>query len=125
MMSETEDELLLVKKFIELPFLLSVIEHDRKKILNSNIKFKEVYSGHLVGVQSRILHDLKELKIKMKRQMVYVIQKEEHLDRYIIKYKNNGYIHYMELARSKIKYDLMELMKLYEPKSLPNEGLDG
>lgn len=116
MMSETEEEILLVKNYVELPFLLNVIEHDRKKILNSNIKLKEVYSSHLVKIQSRILNDLKDLKMKMKKHVIYVINKEEHHDRYIIKYKNKGYVHYMELARTKIKYDLLELMNSYEQK---------
>lgn len=116
MMSETEEDLLLVKNSVELPFLLNVIEHDRKKILNSNIKFKEVYNLHLLKIQSQILNDLKGLKMKMRNHMIFVINKEEHHDRYIIKYKNKGYVHYMELARTKIKYDLLELMNSYEQK---------
>ncbi|KQY90932.1 hypothetical protein ASD24_24350 [Paenibacillus sp. Root52] len=105
-MRQTSEELALVKRAIELPYLLSSLEIDKNKILDSNVKMKSLYVNHLDHMQNKISLEMYKLKLSMKKHHIKIIKENRSELSLSVDYSLKGYRHEMTLLWSKVKVDI-------------------
>lgn len=112
-MRQTNEELKMVKEYIELPYLLDVIEVDKKKIHNSDMMIKNVLVRYLSSLQEQANRTIYDLKQILKKREIKIIEQTKHDDRLIVTYSCRGYQHNMTLLWSKVKVDVLLLLGDY------------
>ncbi|WP_220687748.1 hypothetical protein [Paenibacillus lautus] len=103
----------MVKEFIELPYLLDVIEVDKKRIHNSDMMIKNIMIRHLSGLQEQANRTIYDLKQTLKKRNIKIIEQNKLDDRLEITYSCRGYQHSMTLLWSKVKVDVLLLLGDY------------
>jgi len=103
---QTSEELALVKRLVELPYLLSALEVDKHKIYASNFKMKSVYVDYLDGTQKKIALEMYNSKQNLKEHHIKIIDEERSELSLTVNYSVRGYIHKMTLLWSKVKVDV-------------------
>lgn len=112
-MRQTENELKLVKKFIELPYLLDVLERDKKKITDSNLKMCKLYITQLDQIQNLVSAEIFEIRQKLRRSGIKIIEQRKLEDRLITDYLCRGYKLQITLLWSKVKFDIEVILAQY------------
>ncbi|ODA08272.1 hypothetical protein [Paenibacillus polymyxa] len=96
----------LVIDFIQLPYVLDVLELNIKKIKQSDLKMKELFVLYLEGLQSRVLMDLKAVRQKMRQRGIKVFDGVKSDKDLVTEYLCRGYTHTMRFLWSKIRNDV-------------------
>ncbi|KAF6630602.1 hypothetical protein H6F38_14340 [Paenibacillus sp. EKM208P] len=96
----------LVIDFIQLPYVLDVLELNLKKIKQSDLKMKELFVLYLEGLQSRVLMDLKVVRQKMRQRGIKVFDGVRSDKDLVTEYLCRGYTHTMRFLWSKIRRDV-------------------
>ncbi|WP_311078144.1 hypothetical protein [Paenibacillus polymyxa] len=96
----------LVIDFIQLPYVLDVLELNLKKIKQSDLKMKELFVLYLEGLQSRVLMDLKVVRQKMRQRGIKVFDGVRSDKDLVTEYLCRGYTHNMRFLWSKIRRDV-------------------
>ncbi|MWV44861.1 hypothetical protein GRF59_14665 [Paenibacillus sp. HJL G12] len=104
-MRQTEEDLKIVKRYLELPYLLDVLELDKKKMKESSLKMSRVYSIKLEEIQDLVTKDIYEVKNEMRIKGIKIIEQTKHDDRLIADYSCRNYKHQITLLWSKVKFD--------------------
>lgn len=112
-MRQTNEELKMVKEYIELPYLLDVIEVDKKKIHNSELIIKNVMIRYLGSLQEQTNHTIYNLKQMLRKRDIKIIEQNKYDDRLVITYSCRGYQRSMTLLWSKVKVDVLLLLGDY------------
>ncbi|MDT9717866.1 hypothetical protein QVE09_03080 [Paenibacillus sp. ClWae2A] len=105
-MRQTSEELALVKRLVELPYLLGALEVDKHKIYASNFKMKSVYIDYLDGTQKKIALEMYKSKQRLKEHHIKIIDEKRSKLSLTVDYSVRGYIHKMTLLWSKVKVDV-------------------
>ncbi|WP_339255432.1 hypothetical protein MKZ12_16095 [Paenibacillus sp. FSL R5-0713] len=105
-MRQTSEELALVKRLVELPYLLGALEVDKHKIYASNFKMKSVYIDYLDGTQKKIALEMYKSKQSLKEHHIKIIEGERSELSLTVNYSVRGYLHKMTLLWSKVKVDV-------------------
>ncbi|MCM3257077.1 hypothetical protein M3664_04680 [Paenibacillus lautus] len=112
-MRQTREELADVRRFFELPYLLDVIEVDKKKIINSDMIMKNVMVLYLNKVQDQANNTIFEIKQTLKKNGIKIIEQNKLEDRLVSSYSCRGYQHTMTLLWSKVKVDVLLMLGEY------------
>ncbi|MGM1044777.1 MAG: hypothetical protein ACQEXX_01385 [Bacillota bacterium] len=112
-MRQTEEELILIKRYLELPYLLDVIEVDKNKVEQSDMITKKVVVRYFDYLQSQVTRTMHNQKQALKSRDIRIIEQERLDDRLIAKYMVRGYQHQMTLLWSKVKTDVMVMLAAY------------
>lgn len=104
-MRQTDEELSLVKEYLELPFLLDILELDKKKMTDSNMKMGLLYIEKLSQIQNLVTAKLYEVRKKLRNGGIKVIEQIKEDDRMVADYLCRGYRHQITLLWSKVKFD--------------------
>ncbi|WP_339187002.1 hypothetical protein MKX33_25020 [Paenibacillus sp. FSL R5-0490] len=105
-MRQTFEELSLVKRVVELPYLLGALEVDKHKLYASNFKMKSVYVDYLDGTQKKIALEMYKSKQRLKEHHIKIIDEVRSELSLTVDYSVRGYIHKMTLLWSKVKVDV-------------------
>ncbi|MGV2967272.1 hypothetical protein [Paenibacillus sp. AGC30] len=112
-MKQTSEELALVKRHVEIPFLMDTIEEDKKRISASTLKMKAAYADHLDTIQRRITIEMVELKKTLKQKDIKIIKQYRSTESLTVDYSTRGYEHKMTLLWSKVKVDITLILTEY------------
>ncbi|KGP78104.1 MULTISPECIES: hypothetical protein [Paenibacillus] len=112
-MKQTSEELALVKRHVEIPFLMDTIEEDKKRISSSTLKMKAAYVDHLSTIQRRITVEMVDLKKTLKQNDIKIIQQYRSTESLTIDYSTRGYEHKMTLIWSKVMVDITLILTEY------------
>ncbi|WP_340032612.1 hypothetical protein NSQ20_12170 [Paenibacillus sp. FSL K6-1122] len=112
-MKQTPEELLAVKRYVELPYLMSSIEHDKKQMANSDMKLKTVYIDHLDKIQAIVTAVTYKLKNYLKNKDIKIIDLTKTSESLKIEYSIRGYTQKMVLLWSKVKVDITLILSEY------------
>lgn len=104
-MRQTEEDLKIVKRYLELPFLLDVLELDKKKMRESNLKMSRVYIIKLEELQDQVTTEIYSVKQEMRNKGIKIIEQTKLNDRLIAEYLCRNYKHQITLLWSKVKFD--------------------
>ncbi|MET3209699.1 UNVERIFIED_CONTAM: hypothetical protein ABIC26_002646 [Paenibacillus sp. PvR008] len=96
----------LVIDFIQLPYVLDVLELNISKIKKSDLKMKELFVLYLEGLQSRVLMDLKIVRQKMRQRGIKVFDGVKSDKSLITEYLCRGYTHKIYFLWSKVRFDV-------------------
>lgn len=75
-MRQTFEELSLVKRVVELPYLLGALEVYKHKIYTSNFKMKSVYADYIDGTQKKIALEMYKSKQSLKQHHIKIIDEK-------------------------------------------------
>lgn len=112
-MRQTSEQLALVKKVVELPYLLSSLEVDKNKISSSNFKMKSVYVDYLDNTQKKISLEMYKSKLSLKKHQIKIIEESRSDLSLSVDYSIRGYQHKMTLLWSKVKVDITLMLTEY------------
>ncbi|KGP81928.1 hypothetical protein P364_0113960 [Paenibacillus sp. MAEPY2] len=112
-MRQTSEQLALVKKVVELPYLLSCLEVDKNKISSSNFKMKSVYVDYLDNTQKKIALEMYKTKLSLKKHQIKIIEESRSDLSLSVDYSIRGYQHKMTLLWSKVKVDITLMLTEY------------
>jgi hypothetical protein len=105
---ETEEDVQIIKEYTLLPILLDMLARDMEEL--KIYKDKIVYN-HLIfylrEVENSIYPELQNLKSKMKKRDMKVLNTEMNALGIHVEYKVRGYIHHFTMLRSLVKAELM------------------
>lgn len=104
-MRQTFEELSLVKRVVELPYLLGALEVDKHKIYASNFKMKSVYVDY-GRYPKKIALEMYKSKQRLKEHHIKIIDEVRSELSLTVDYSVRGYIHKMTLLWSKVKVDV-------------------
>ncbi|WP_244944324.1 hypothetical protein [Paenibacillus polymyxa] len=105
MKSDSVEDLRLVIEYLELPYLLTVLELNLKKMKDSNFKLSYLFELHLIKIQKRVTKDQYQVRQSMRKRGVKVIEQNEEKDKLTAKYLCRGYMHDVRLLWSKVRSD--------------------
>lgn len=105
-MRQTEEDLKIIKKYLELPYLLDVLEVDKRKIGEGNLKMAKIYVRRLEQIQDLVTKDIYAVKQEMKRKNIKMIDQTRLDDRLVAEYLCRNYKHKITLLWSKVKSDI-------------------
>ncbi|PYE51515.1 hypothetical protein HUB98_05820 [Paenibacillus barcinonensis] len=112
-MRQTHEELEAVKRYVELPYLMTIIENDKKKISDSDMRMKSVYTNHLDEIQGKVTVEIYKLKNYFKSNGIKIIEAAKTSDSLNVEYSIRGYTHKMVLLWSKVKVDVTLILTEY------------
>ncbi|NUU75711.1 hypothetical protein [Paenibacillus xylanilyticus] len=112
-MRQTSEQLALVKKVVELPYLLSSLEVDKNKISSSNFKMKSVYVDYLDNTQKKIALEMYKSKLSLKKHQIKIIKESRSELSLSVDYSIREYQHKMTLLWSKVKVDITLMLTEY------------
>lgn len=112
-LKQTADELELIKKYVEIPFLLDVIENDKKRLLSSSLRIRSIYVHHLDHIQDAITKELTVLKRKLQELDIKVVQQSRSPVSLTTEYTIRGYQQHMTLLWIKVKVDITLILTEY------------
>ncbi|WP_420540403.1 hypothetical protein ACN92M_26505 (plasmid) [Paenibacillus polymyxa] len=105
MQKDSAEDLRLVIEYVELPFLLTILELNIKKIKESNFKLGPLFELHLRTIQDRVSKEQYRVRQEMRRRGIKVLEQHQLEDRITAKYLCRGYTHELRLLWSKVKAD--------------------
>ncbi|PYY28230.1 hypothetical protein [Paenibacillus illinoisensis] len=112
-MKQSSEELEIVKKYIEMPLLMDIIEVDKRKIEGGELRLKRELLAYLDSIQERITRDGYELKKKLKEMDIKIIKQERLAEKLHALYSVRGFEHEMNLLWSKVRTDSLLTLAAY------------
>nr|WP_145401638.1 hypothetical protein [Paenibacillus xylanexedens] len=116
MLQPNHEDTTLIKSFLELPYLLTLIQINIKKITASDLKMKELFVLYLERLQDEVTKEITDVKRKMRTNGLKILETWELDDRLRAEYLCRGYKFEMMLLWSKVRVDteirLSELMEV-------------
>ncbi|WP_261305939.1 hypothetical protein [Paenibacillus andongensis] len=108
---ETEEDIQIIKEYTLLPILLDMLvrDIDELKTYNDKIVYNHIIF-YLKEVEHSIYPELHNIKNKMKKRDIKVLNTETNALGINIEYKVRGYIHYFTMLRSLVKAELMTML---------------
>lgn len=104
-MRQSEGDLQIVKRYLELPILLDVLEYDKRKIGGSTLNNRSILVSSLESLQDRVTSDIYEVKKEMRKRSIKIIEQKRLEDRLVADYFCRNYKHQISLLWSKVKFD--------------------
>lgn len=105
MLQPNHEDSTLIKSFLELPYLLTLIQINIKKITSSEMKMKELFVLYLEKLQDDITKEIANVKSEMRKKGLKILDSKEMDDRLRAEYMCRGYKFEMMLLWSKVKAD--------------------
>lgn len=103
-----------VKTYLELPYVLRIVEMYIRKLESSNMRLSSVFILYLKKLQSEVFTEINETKRIMRNRGIKIIEENETENSLVARYKCRGYEHSISLLWGKVKSDtevkLAELM---------------
>jgi hypothetical protein len=113
-MYNNDEDHSIVKTYLELPYVLRIVEMYIRKLESSNMKLSYVFVLYLKGLQSEVFTQINDTKRVMRNRGIKIIQEDETEDSLMARYKCRGYEHPISLLWGKVRSDtevkLAELM---------------
>jgi hypothetical protein len=109
----SEEGYSLIKQYALLPYVLKVLERDKKVIYHSGLKTLHPYIALMSQATTQLEYDLVHVKREMRTHGIRVF-KEEHTDRKaIIHFKYQNYEHVSEYLLGSMKDYIESKMRFY------------
>jgi hypothetical protein len=109
----SEEEYSLIKQYALLPYVLKVLERDKKVIYHAGLKTFHPYLALMSQATTQLEYDLVKVKREMRSLGIRII-KEEHSERKaIIHYVYEKYQHTSEYLLETAKAFIEERMRFY------------
>ncbi|ASA22642.1 hypothetical protein [Paenibacillus donghaensis] len=112
----TGDELEFIKQYLEIPFLLDILEDNITKMKGAEFRLGDIFLFHLVKLQDKLTLELAEIRKQMRNKGMKVIDTKRTKVEIRTKYLCRGYTGSMVLLLDRVKADLS--MKLCELLSI-------
>lgn len=112
-MKQSSEELEIVKRYIEMPLLMDIIEADKKKIEEGGLRLKTELLTYLENIQDTIIRDGYETKKKLKELDIKIIKQERLKEKLYALYSVRGFEHEMNLLWSKVRTDSLMTLAAY------------
>ncbi|WP_145413422.1 hypothetical protein [Paenibacillus xylanexedens] len=116
MIQPSHEDTMLIRSFLELPYLLTLIQINIRKITASDLKMKELFVLYLERLQDEVTKEITDIKRNMRANGLKILETWEMDDRLRAEYLCRGYKFEMMLLWSKVKVDteikLSELMEV-------------
>ncbi|MGG1652300.1 hypothetical protein ABHN03_04140 [Paenibacillus sp. NRS-1775] len=96
----------LVIDFIQLPYVLDVLQLNINKIKKSDLKMKELFVLYLEGLQNRVLMDVKNVRQQMRQRGIKVYDGVKTEKDLVTEYLCRGYTHKINFLWSKVRVDV-------------------
>ncbi|WP_145950056.1 hypothetical protein [Paenibacillus sp. Y412MC10] len=104
-MRQSEGDLQIVKRYLELPILLDVLEYDKRKLGSSKLNNQSFLVSSLESIQDKVTTDIYEVKKEMNKRSIKIIEQRRLEDRLVADYLCRNYKHKISLLWSKVKFD--------------------
>lgn len=108
MLDIDEDDYMLIRDHLELPFMIDVIELNIRKMRAADFKMGELFILHLKGIRDKVQEEAKQVRIKMRQKSITVYKQIKFKDRIEAKYACRGYQGEMTIRWSEVKSDITE-----------------
>jgi hypothetical protein len=109
----SEEEQLLIKSYLLLPLIITVLERDKKVIATSSFKTKQPYIQLLDKVINRTEQDFIATKKDLYKTNIRIYQQTRTNAGIEFKYLYKGYHHQSMRSWDVIKYEITETMEAY------------
>jgi len=111
----TEEEALLVKRYIVLPLMLDVLERDIKVLETAAVRLKMmvVYVSMLRRLQDRITADLMWLRKKMRERGLKVYEQERTKLGVEARYLCRGYHYHFSMLWGLVRAEIEQRLNIY------------
>lgn len=91
MYKTTDKELKIIKEYILLPFLFSVMDRDLKTLFSTQLKIKKPYLDLLENCMHKVTRDFSEIKKEMDTHGIKLYEELKKKDGVYCKYQIKGY----------------------------------
>jgi hypothetical protein len=109
----SEEEYSLIKQYALLPYVLKVLERDKKVIYHSGLKTLHPYIALMSQATMQLEYDLTLVKREMRSHGIRVIKEEPTDRKVIIHFKYQNYQHVSEYLLETAKTYIEEKMRFY------------
>lgn len=109
----SKEELALVKRFIIMPFVLKVLDHDIGVMQRSTLKMPSVYERVLKGIQDQVLLEMVITRRMMKERGVHVYEQRKTDTGIRAKYICRGYHHDFALLWGLVRAEVETTLQGY------------
>ncbi|MEN1990259.1 hypothetical protein [Paenibacillus hubeiensis] len=104
----SDDDHQLVKKYLELPVILDVLELNIKKMKAANLTLAPVFLLYFTSLQESLFHEMNDCKHQMRKRGIKILSNIRNEDRVTATYLCRGYQQDIMLLGGKIKADAEE-----------------
>jgi hypothetical protein len=105
---ETDEDVQLIKEFTLLPILLDMLARDSEEL---KVNKDKIVFGHVLfylkEVENAIYPEIQNIKSKMKKRDIKMLNTTTTALGINVEYKVRGYVHHFTMLRSLIKAELM------------------
>ncbi|ASR49525.1 hypothetical protein B4V02_23975 [Paenibacillus kribbensis] len=95
----------LVIEYVELPYLLTVLELNLKKMKDSNFKLGHLFELHLKKIQDCVIKYQYRVRQAIRKRGIKVLDQHQMENCIMAKYLFRGYVHDARLLWGKVKSD--------------------
>lgn len=110
---QTEEELVLVKRYVLLGIVMRILDHDIRVIGKSAIKLPRFYESMLRGMQDRVLLDLTAIRRQFRETGIKVYEENRDEGGLHARYICRGYHHGFFMLWGFVKAESETLLKRY------------
>ncbi|MCR8843062.1 hypothetical protein NQ117_05170 [Paenibacillus sp. SC116] len=110
----TEEELALVKSYVLLPMVLTVLDRDAKLIANAGLlRSPEPYVDAITNAMNRVSEDLRDVRRQFRSRGIKVFEEVREVKSVNVRYLCRGYEHSMTLLWELVGKDVKERIREY------------
>lgn len=110
---QTEEELVLVKRYVLLGIVMRILDHDIRVIGTSAIKLPRFYESMLRGLQDRVLLELAAIRRQFRETGIKVYEEKRETDGLHTEYVCRGYHHRFFMLWGFVKAESERVLKQY------------
>jgi hypothetical protein len=103
---ETEEELVLIKQAILLPFMLTLVENNKNNLKYQVDPLKDLYIAVAELLMNQLHDDLVQVKKEMREKSIKLIENGRSDSALKYRYKSRGYEHRFDIMRSLAKAEI-------------------
>ncbi|OWR31415.1 hypothetical protein CDO73_06705 [Saccharibacillus sp. O23] len=119
----TEEDLILIRAMLELPYLIKVLDADIKRIEVSSLRTRAALTRQLDRLREETRHEMREVRYNLRARGIKIVRQERLEDRLSADYVCRGHHDRMTLMWSRVKADVEELtaacLDVRPPRRIP------
>jgi len=117
MYKANENDLKIIKEYILLPFLFSVLDRDMKVLFSTELKIKKPYLDLLETCMDQVTKDFTRVKQEMKHHGIQLYEEIKRRDGVYCKYQIKGYHGEFNMLWDYVKGQIEEKLNIYLNKT--------
>lgn len=105
----TEEDRMLIRTMLELPYLIKVLDADIRRIEASSLRTRAALTHQLDRLREETRHEMREVRYNLRARGIKIVRQERLEDRLSADYVCRGHHDRMTLMWSRVKADVEEL----------------